>query len=132
MSWLDDVSAIRAKGPALWDALSSVVERHVEEFNESTSSDSQRTVTFQRSLPHGLVINSPYFSRQLCVWLDIDKHAVLFMVARAKEFVGTFHIRARPDGELYLLKENRVLTLDDASHLLLKLVLTETARGQAS
>jgi hypothetical protein len=132
MSWLDDIEAVRTNGPALWAELVSLIENDIQEFNKSANFDADRTISFERSLPHGLNIHSPYFPCQLLVWLDIDKHAVLFTIAPAKEFVGTLHIRVRPDRKLYLLKESSVLTLDDASRLLLNLVLMEAARGQGS
>jgi hypothetical protein len=131
MSWLDDISAIRENGPTLWDSLVSIIERDIQEFNKSAGSDSKRTITFQRSLPYGLLADSPFFSRQLMVWMDIEKHAVLFTIAPDKEFVGTLHIRVLADKNLCLWKEDKLLSLEDASHLLLRLILTETARGHA-
>jgi hypothetical protein len=131
MSWLDDISAIRENGPTLWESLVSVIERDIQEFNKSADSDPKRTITFQRSLPHGLLVDSPFFPRQLLVWLDLDKHGVLFTIAPDKEFVGTLHIRVLADKNLCLWKEDKLLSLDEASHLLLRLILTEAARGQA-
>jgi hypothetical protein len=130
MSWLDDISAIRENGPTLWDSLVSIIERDIQEFNKSASSESKRTITFQRSLPYGLLADSPFFPLQLFVWMDIEKHAVLFTIAPDKEFVGTLHIRVLADKNLCLWKEDKLLSLEDASHLLLRL-LTETARGHA-
>jgi hypothetical protein len=132
MSWLDDIKAVRAAGPALWDALASIIERDIQEFNKSANFDPDRTIKFARSLPAGLLINSPYFPSQLLVWFDIDKHSVVFMTLPAKELIETLHIRVGADKTLCLRKEDKLLSLDDASHLLLNLVLSQTTRGHAS
>jgi hypothetical protein len=122
---------IRAKAPALWASLASAIERDVSEFNKALPDNPQHQIEFQTAVPSGLIARKPCFpALRLTAWLKTEEHTIRFTIAKtldhdssARQTTGILRIRLFDDGQLYLLNGERLLTIEEASQLLLDSLL---------
>lgn len=118
---------IEAKAPSLWKELASSIEQKVGEFNQVFPNEPQHRLELETTVPNGLIVRKPYFPA-LCLTarLELAEHTIRFTIkstpsydSGTRETSGILRIRLLDGGELYILNGEKLLTIEEASRLLL-------------
>lgn len=121
-----------SKVPQLWREFISVMEKDLEEFNKVFASEASTRIVFQRGPGTRFRLHWAFASRdQLEVLLDLERQVIEYRLSRKglsegvfPEKTGILSLPMNEAGEISLRNEEQTLTLDEASELLLRPVLS--------